>query len=37
MINKNTKLPVKKTEDMQTAHDGQVALKLSVLINFSRT
>ncbi len=30
MINKNTKLPVKKTEDMQTAHDGQVALKLSV-------
>jgi molecular chaperone DnaK len=30
IIHKNTKLPVKKTEDMQTMHDNQLALKFSV-------
>ena len=30
MINKNTKLPVKKVENMLTVHDGQKSLKLTV-------
>ena len=30
IIHKNTKLPVKKTEEMQTMHDNQLALKFSV-------
>jgi molecular chaperone DnaK len=35
IINKNTKLPVKKTEDMQTMHDDQKTLKFSVTQSIS--